>query len=118
MWWFWAHALDGPFILWCFIVPAAVITAAVLTAYACRRSRLAVFLAPLAVLATCTAGASVSGHMGSSKVIAFCEQLIVRVPDSVRPAGSTPDLTSRAAGNQPHCRILDQTWGTWEMGVY
>ncbi len=98
------------------IVPAAVIAAAVSTAYAVRRSRLGLFLAPLAVLATCTGGTAVSGDVGGRKVLAFCEETL-RVRESAG-AGGAPSLDATAAAPQPHCRILNQTWGTWEMGVF
>lgn len=108
MWWFDARAMESPWQLY-LLAPIAVIAAAVLTTYAVRRSKLGVFLAPLAVLATCTAGTSVSGEIGTSKVLAACEQKL-RAFDA--PSGL-------AAGSPPlHCRIDDSSWGTWEMGVY
>ena len=115
MWWFGARAREPP--IWLYvIVPAAVIAAAVLTAYAVRRSRLGVLLAPLAVLATCTAGTAISGDVGCRKVLASCEE-ILRARESAG-AGGAPGLDATAAAPRPHCRILDQTWGTWEMGVF
>lgn len=114
MWWFSSHAKEPPLALY-LVLPLAVFFAAVVSAFAWRRSRVGILLAPLTVLATCAGGTFVSNELGYRQVLDFCQNIL----SDPHSAGShAADLAILAAANKPQCRIHDLTWGLWELGVY
>lgn len=114
MWWFSAHAEEPPLVLY-LLLPLALLIAGVTMAFAWRRSRIGVFIAPVAVLATCAGGTFVSNALGHRQVLAFCEGML-RAPRNA--PSHVAELEVLASASQPECRIHDLTWGLWELGVY
>src|SRR5262245_27256119 len=53
--------------------------------------------------------------IGERQVLAFCDDLL-RSPSTAEI--DTDELMALSATFEPECRVLDLTWGLWELEVY